>query len=191
VPKKKSQQAQVSIQLLNEWFSQSEKLEQLRYILMKRVPYQHVEDAVNDIYLKASRACASGKVGPIGNMGGFVWSVTRSYLMNYYRKARSEAEKEVVPLPESLNERSPERIGIYATEDLEKLLGLRLALDRITASLSPADRLYLELRYQGWTLQEIANSYGVPLGTVGRLSGELNRDIVKKLAPQFLSDVLM
>src|SRR3989338_1368285 len=132
MPKKKSKQAQVSVQLLNEWFSQNEKLNQLRRILMKRVPYQNVEDALGDIYLKAFRACDSGNFHYNGNMGGFVWSVTRSYLMNYYKKARSEAQREVTPSPGPLNERSPEKFGVYATNDLEKLVNLRLALDRIT-----------------------------------------------------------
>ena len=94
-------------------------------------------------------------------------------------------------MPESFLERSPERVGIYATNNLEKLINLRLALDRITASLSPEERLYLELRYKGWTMQEIANTYNVPLGTVGRHSSELNADIVRKFGSTFLSDILM
>ncbi|MBN2207167.1 MAG: RNA polymerase sigma factor [Candidatus Aminicenantes bacterium] len=133
---------------------------------------QDAEDIVQDVIV--SLFDRADPTVPIQNLAAFVYRSLRNRIIDRFRKRRETAE-----LPEDLRDPGPDPLA--ETERQEALERMFSAMD----GLSPDDKgILLATEFEGRSFKDLAEEWGVPLGTLlARKSRALDK-IRKQLTGQ-------
>jgi RNA polymerase sigma-70 factor (ECF subfamily) len=117
---------------------------------------QSAEELTQDVFVAAWRK--AGRYDPArGRLSTWLMAIAHNMAVDRIRRDAARPARSAVPLDDL--------IGLGTTQE-EAMLD-RETVRRALADLSAGERKLLELAYfRGWTAREIAQSDGIPLGTV-------------------------
>ena len=117
---------------------------------------QSAEELTQDVFLAAWKK--AGRYDPArGRLSTWLMAIAHNMAVDRIRRDAARPTRSAVPLDDV--------IGLGASEE-DSLLD-RETVRRALADLSAGERKLLELAYfRGWTAREIAQTDGIPLGTV-------------------------
>jgi RNA polymerase sigma-70 factor, ECF subfamily len=117
---------------------------------------QTAEELTQDVFLAAWRK--AGRYDPArGRLSTWLMAIAHNMAVDRIRREAARPMRSAVPLDDVMG---------FGTSEEESMLD-RETVRRALADLSAGERKLLELAYfRGWTAREIAQSDGIPLGTV-------------------------
>jgi RNA polymerase sigma factor (sigma-70 family) len=116
---------------------------------------QDAEDVVQDVALSLFESTDLAE--PIRDLSAYVYRALRNRVVDLYRRRRRSSE----PLPEELADERTEAAGVAAGRQLRE--SVFAAIDRLPA---PQRDVFLATELEGSSFRELAEKWGVPIGTL-------------------------
>lgn len=140
--------------------------------LRRRLPPDVADDLVQDLLLALWQKSSTIQGNKAASYGG---GILRNILRHHWRDF---ARRSVCTSLEDEDGR-PLEIAVVAAQESEMLVSL---LDEVLAT-SPADRrsLFVDVVVRGMTLQEAADTHGIPIGTVKSRISRMSRAVREAL----------
>ncbi len=149
------------------------------YFSRHNVPREHVEDVVQDTFVKIVRSCESFRGE--SELGAWLWRIAKNCMVDYFRKQRpADAYEEDIHGGEASLAHSPARPG-KTVDSLEDCV--QWALERFAKVDAERTEILRLAAIEGWSTAEVAHFIGRTLGATREYISQCRKHFQKYLEP--------